>query len=605
MTPPSPDPILDLRILATSDMHGHIGGCSETTGWAFVSNTLASLTAESENHFLFDNGDFLQGTPICDLMAFGALGPAQNHPAIGVMNGLGYDAVGLGNHEFDYGLKFLREALSKATFPVLCSNLETQQDAWERDLILKKNVVDSSGEAHPLSIGVFSLVPPQVMDWCRVHLEDKAQAFEFQETAIERITSLKSRGADLVFALCHAGDVATNSGGSKSPLASEITSIPGLDLVICGHTHHLSPKQGERNLLFRAPRHSDSGAVPMVLPSDRGRHVGCIDLKLQKTEHGWIWVQADCRNIDVSEEADPSILELAAPWIARAQQAVATPIGHSEIAISTHFSAIQCDPATRLAAAAKLRAAKPLLHELGYKDLPIVAAASPFRAGHDGPTCYTSVPAGPTTRRQLYDIYPYFNAIDAFEVTGAQILDWLEASVSVFFQMVPGQPDQPLWNRQFPTYEFDSLLGLTYDIDLSKPAAYTPDRRPSAQATGNRIGNLRLDGAILDPETRLILVSNAYRGGGGGGFPHLSSRNRISLPFRDVRVSVQELLEQGLAEHDLPPPSWQFTALPETSATFETGSDAANFIPDALANRLTDLGETPQGFRKYRLSLDR
>ena len=171
--------------------------------------------------------------------------------------------------------------------------------------------------------------------------------------------------------------------------------------------------------------------------------------------------------------------------------------------------------------------------------------------------------------------------------------------------MVPGQPDQPLWNRQFPTYEFDSLLGLTYDIDLSKPAAYTPDRRPSAQATGNRIGNLRLDGAILDPETRLILVSNAYRGGGGGGFPHLSSRNRISLPFRDVRVSVQELLEQGLAEHDLPPPSWQFTALPETSATFETGSDAANFIPDALANRLTDLGETPQGFRKYRLSLDR
>ena len=406
-------------------MHGHIGGCRETTGWAFVSNTLASLKAEQENHLLFDNGDFLQGTPICDLMASGALGAAQSHPVIGVMNSLGYDAVGLGNHEFDYGLPFLHKALLKAKFPVLCSNRESENDDWDRDLILEKRVLDTDGEVHNLNVGVFSLVPPQVMEWCRVHLEGKAQAYDFQETAVERITSLKSRGADLVFALCHAGDVATNSGGSKSPLASEITSIPGLDLVICGHTYHMSPKQGEHDLLFRAPRHSDTSAVPLVLPSDRGRHVGCIELKLQKTELGWVWVQADCRNIDVSGEADPSILEIAAPWITRAQQAVATPIGHSEIAISTHFSAIQCDPATRLAAAAKLRAAKPLLHELGYKDLPIVAAASPFRAGHDGPTCYTSVPAGPTTRRQLYDIYPYFNAIDAFEVTGAQILDWL------------------------------------------------------------------------------------------------------------------------------------------------------------------------------------
>lgn len=584
-------------------MHGHLGGCGQTTGWAFVSKTLNLLKAENSNHLLFDNGDFLQGTALCDLMAFGALGPAENHPVIQVMNKMGYDAIGLGNHEFDFGLPFLRDALSGATAPLVCSNLETDQNVWERDLLINKSLTDSLGQPHKLTIGVFSLIPPQVLDWCRVHLEGQARAYEFQATAVERVTSLRSRGADLVFALCHAGDTASEAEAAKNPLATDITSIPGLDLVICGHTHSVSPKPGERKLCARNPSQSQDSVMPLVLPGDRGKFVGCIDLKLQKSPRGWTWVTAECRNIEVSETANPDVLEIAAPWITRAQTALAAEVGSSEIDIGTFFSAIQCDPATRLAAAAKQMAVAPLLEVLGYMDLPVVTAASPFRAGHDGPECYTAVPAGPVTLSEIYDIYPYFNAIDAFKITGAQARDWLEASVSGFFQLLPDQPDQPLWNHQFPTYEFDSLLGVSYQIDLSKPALYSPDRRRLSEAACSRICDLSLSGEPLDPHAEMILVTNAYRGGGGGKFPHISSRNRIPLPFRDVRAWMQVLFSRGLTENYLPAPSWQFAPMAGTSAIFKTGSDALRFIPSNLKQRLTDLGETAGGYRKFRLSL--
>jgi 2',3'-cyclic-nucleotide 2'-phosphodiesterase/3'-nucleotidase len=590
--------------LATTDVHGHLGLGHEPFGLAQAAHLMSQLKQDCENCIVLDNGDFLQGAPICDLVADGALGLSAPHPVIEAMNCIGYDAVGLGNHEFDYGLPFLSQALSRAEFPIVCSNVKTAFAPWQEEVLLERTFVDTKGQPHNLTIGLFSLVPPQVREWYRVHFESKAVVSEFSSAAQERIASLKTRGADLVIALCHAGDVPYGKGGDKEPLASEITSIPGLDVVICGHTHRLSPGIGETRYTSRSRYGSGSAEVPLVLPGHNGQFVGCIELTLCQDSEGWRWTKAKRCNVEVTSEADPEIDHIARPHVNRAAQSLASVVGHTDLAISTYFAVAECDPTTRIAAAAQAVAAKPLLEERGYKDMPTVVAAGPFRAGYDGPTCYAAVPKGPVTLADVYDIYPYFNALDAFEITGAQARDWLETSASALLQVAPGQQDQPLWNPGFPTYEFDSLLGLTYRIDLSRPPLYAKDRSQIENVPAGRIVDLCLNGAPLTDDARLVLVTNAYRGGGGGRFPHMVQSNRIALPFRDIRTSIQDLFAGGLTEADLPAPSWSFAPLPNTSVTFETGFGADEFVPMSLTNRLESLGATEEGFQRFRLSLD-
>ena len=597
--PPEVKNSIEIRILATTDLHGAIGAGCEAVGLTHAAKTIADLREEHPNHLLFDNGDFLQCAPICNLTSMGVLGAPDAHPIVSLMNSMAYDAVGLGNHEFDFGLEYLNRVLSGANFPAVCSNLETDQKAWSPVVLLNRTFTDSGGTAHTLKIGVFSLVPPQVMQWCRVHLEGRAQAHAFHEVAQQRVSALRRRGADLVIALCHAGDAPAPERQAATPSAHEITSVEGLDVVICGHTHQVSPKEGETRRLER----THDSPLPMVLPGNRGRFVGSIDLTLEQAGEGWRWVNAACRNIAASDTPHEATLALAAPWVDRAKTAVAQQIGSTSIDISSHFSVIHCDPATRLAAGAKLRIARPLLNALGLGNLPTIAAASPFTLEYNNRACCNAIPAGPVSLGQVYGIYPYFNAIDAFEITGAQAADWLEASASGFFQIKHGQSDQPLWNPQFPKYDFDSLLGVTYDIDLSQPALYSADRRRVSDRPVSRINNMSIGGRPLGATTRLILVTNSFRGGGGANFPHVGPENRIALPFRDVRASVQEMFAKDLTESDLPSPSWRFVQMPDTSVTFETGPNALQFLPSACENTLADLGITEQGVRKFRLSL--
>src|SRR5690606_18680615 len=115
------------------------------------------------NTLLFDNGDFLPGTPMGDYVACErCLRVGDLHPAMAAMNALGYDAITLGNHEFNYGLDFLLKALNGAAFPVVSANLATKLGADPRRdrtlikpyVILDRMVTDETGYAHPLRLGV-------------------------------------------------------------------------------------------------------------------------------------------------------------------------------------------------------------------------------------------------------------------------------------------------------------------------------------------------------------------------------------------------------------------------------------------------------------------
>ncbi len=132
--------------------------------------------------------------------------------------------------------------------------------------------------------------------------------------------------------------------------------------------------------------------------------------------------------------------------------------------------------------------------EAEYKDLPILSAAAPFKAGgRGGPEYYTDVPAGDIAIKNVADLYLYPNTLQAVLITGADVREWLEMSAGIFNQINPGEADQKLLNDGFPSYNYDVIDGVTYEIDLSQPSRYDKDGNVVAP-DAHRIVNLKFNG---------------------------------------------------------------------------------------------------------------
>ena len=129
------------------------------------------------------------------------------------MNALDFDAITLGNHEFNYGLDFLMAALAGARFPVVSANLATARGADpRRDRMLVKPYVlidrmltDASGFAHPIRIGIIGFAPPQVTEWDHHALDGRLHARDIVESAHAWVPEMREAGADLIIALAHTG----------------------------------------------------------------------------------------------------------------------------------------------------------------------------------------------------------------------------------------------------------------------------------------------------------------------------------------------------------------------------------------------------------------
>ena len=238
-----------------------------------------------------------------------------------------------------------------------------------------------------------------------------------------------------------------------------------------------------------------------------------------------------------------------------------------------------------------------------YEGLPILSAAAPFKAGgRGGPDYYTDVPAGDVAIKNVADLYLYPNTIRAVKVTGAQLKDWLERSAGIFNQITPGRADQVLINPDFPSYNFDVIDGVSYQIDLSQPSKYGPkgeDLNPGA----NRIVNLTLGGQPVDPAAEFIVATNNYRAGGGGDFPGAKGDTIVfEGPDTNRDIIVRYIHEQGMINPSADA-NWRFAPMPGTSVLFDTGPRAAGYIGDVKGVAIEAAGDGPDGFARFRITL--
>ena len=180
MADPAHAATLKLRILETTDVHMNLldwdyyqDRATTDYGLARAATLIHEARAQSRNSLLFDNGDLLQGNPMGDWVArVKPLAQGQMHPAYKVLQALRYDAGNIGNHEFNYGLDFLRQAIAGANFPYVSANAtlddgdgnpDNDKPAFEPWVILDRSFTDESGATHKLKVGVIGFMPPQIL----------------------------------------------------------------------------------------------------------------------------------------------------------------------------------------------------------------------------------------------------------------------------------------------------------------------------------------------------------------------------------------------------------------------------------------------------------
>lgn len=601
-------PKIQLNILATSDVHGVILP-TDSQGSSGSLSQLQSLVTEmrgtQKNCLLLDNGDFLQGTPICDFAAEETGLINQPHPVITAMNQLGYDAAGLGNHEFDYGLDFLQSTLVQADFPVVGSNIFAARQNWLARTLLNHQVLDQFGHRHRLRVGIMSLLPEQVTAWNARYLSDDVKTFDIVETAERVAQDLRADGADLVICLLHSGIGADEHSPRMENAALPVAEHADIDALICGHTHRLLPDVTQPSTSAINYRAGCIHGIPTVMPGFNASHLGHITLELTKRDQSVEITKGGSQLHSIAKtHPDPLITNTARKMYLDCEKSLNRSIGHTDIPIHSYYSRLPGDPSVALSAAAQLKYAQAHLTEFLPVEVPVLSAASPFKGGgRGGPENFVNIAAGSVSKADLNRLHPFQNALVALSLTGKQLRDWLEMSASNFNQIKPETPRTPLRNAEFACYAFDTIFGITYDINLTQPARY--DVQGQLASDGHRIQNLRYNQVEISNDQQFVLLTNSYRAGGGGNFPHSVTARRFDIPMPDSRKVLEDYIANGVRAENLLSSPWRFSPIPMGSAIVEIAPKAMNLLAQGIASDvpLQILGQSPNGFLKCQISL--
>ncbi len=622
--------MLQLRLIATTDLHTHIypydyfaDRSSDAVGLARAASLIEAARAEVANTLVLDNGDFLQGNPLGDYMAYErGLRPGERHPMLRAMAAAGIEASTLGNHEFNYGLEFLALTMAGAPFPIVSANLATAlgaNPAEDRNLVppyalLERDFLDSAGNRQRLQIGVIGFAPPQILQWDHHILRGRLFARDIVEAAQARVPELRAAGADLVVALCHSGIGPAAPERGMENAATALGAVPGIDAIICGHTHRLFPSEEFAGLPGCDPVAGRLNGTPAVMAGSWGSHIGLIDLELSHEATGWRVTSAHSSLRAIARrgageavlpavESAPRVLEAARADHAETLAYIRRPVGRLTAPLHSYFALVVDDPSVQIVAAAQSAYVAEMLEDTEYAELPVLSAAGPFKAGgRGGPDYYTDVPAGDLAVKNVADLYIYPNTITAVKITGAELKEWLERSVALYRRIVPGVADQMLLDPDFPSYNYDVIEGVSYEVDLSRPARYDMAGRLSAPEA-HRILNLRFAGREIDPAAEFIVATNNYRAAGGGDFP-CARPDAVVLSGPDTNRDVLLRYIHNLGSVDpTPMGNWHFAPLPGTSVLFDTGPGARAHLDEVKGLSIEEVGPAPGGFLRFRIRL--
>ena len=535
-----------LTLLATTDVHGAAlnwdyyrdqswTGEAEA-GLAQLSTVVERIRAErgAESVALVDNGDTIQGNPLCTFFARHEPGTENLvHPLAAAFNVMGYDAANIGNHEFNYGLDFLY-------------SFEQQLDP----LLLGANVVDSDSglpvfpafmpvirhlDGREIRIGVLGLTTPGAMIWDRQQLAGNVDVTDMVAAASRWVPRLREDFlSDVVVVLCHAGigqtTYATNADAPAENPAREIAEqVPGIDVMVIGHTHRDEPEQW---VTCRAT------GRPVLLTQPRAHAAGLTETVIEAEHDGDSWrieVLGATPHRARGEVPDPRVIDAVAEAHAATRAHVNRQVAVSPRELSTADSRWRATGVIDFIQRVQATTVAEALAGGEHEALPVVSLTAP--------TSRTAViPEGPVSIRDLAGVYVFDNTLAAVLLTGAELRAHLEHAARYYADLPRGRRFDPatmtgaerdgqtIWD-----YQYDIAWGVDYEINLNEPV-------------GRRIGELRHpDGRPVAAADRFAVALNHYRLSGAGDYRQVANAPVLYNDMLDIRqLLIDWALTRGI-----------------------------------------------------------
>lgn len=520
---------VNVTLLATTDMHGNIYpydylvGKPADRGLAKIATLVKQERRSAPSALLLDCGDTIQGTPLESVyQQYASTGklplnlrfagqPFTADPMMLAMNHLRYDAMAVGNHEFNYGLGNLDRARGEARFPWLSANTRTAAGSPRKpfDAYIVK-VVDG------VKVAIIGITTPSVPTWEK---RENYAGYGFvngRSATQAAVQELRTRHRpDVIVVIAHSGldqerrtEPQRPGARPRENMANELALVPGVDVVIFGHTHN---QVAEHRI----------GEVLLTQPKNWAISLARVDLKLEaKPEGGYRLLSKASRIVPVTRdtEADPEILRLTQSYHEMTERYLNTTISQAKTSIDAARS--------RVEDSAMIDAIHQVQLHYAKADVSFASAFNPRAA----------IAQGPLTVRQVAALYLYDNELYAIEGTGKMVKDALE-NAARFYKRCPDPSctTGPLINRAVIGYNYDMAQGVNYDVDLTR-------------AAGDRIRSLEFQGKPLLPEKKLRLAVNNYRAGGSNGYSMFKAAPVVWRSYETIR----DLIVDYYSRNDFP-----------------------------------------------------
>ena len=470
-------------ILHTNDVHGAIGE------YAKVAALKQAYQAAGAYVLLADAGDFIQGDP--------TVSASQGKTAIELMNLAGYDVAAPGNHEFDYGYPNLKTLAGEADFPILAANVRYGNAAALGD---QTTFTTTDGK----KIGIFGLDTPETAT--KAH-PDKIKGVSFLaaqemfDCAQAQVDALKADGCDYIICLGHLGIDAESTGNRSIDLLEKVT---GIDVFIDGHSHSTLEEIKEAT--------NGTGKVGDTVLTSTGTklaNVGMVDISPDGTIS-----TSSLATSELTVTPDAKVAARAEEIQKEIDADYGTVFAKTEVALDGEKANVRTGE-TNLGDLI----ADAMLWQAGLLDEGVDAAVT------NGGGIRASIAAGDITKKDINTVLPFGNTLYVVKVTGAELLEALEASTYCTPEAIGGFP-------QVAGIEFTVNTGAQFDTKELYPGSTY-----GKPASINRVMIQTVGGEAFNPEETYTIVTNDFMGAGGDtyyAFKAASSGYDSGVPLDEV-----------------------------------------------------------------------
>ncbi|WP_346871067.1 bifunctional metallophosphatase/5'-nucleotidase [Clostridium sp. UBA5119] len=509
-----------ITILATTDIHGNILGYNYDNGESFndsgmnrIYSYIKQVKSENLNTLVVDNGDIIQGNTLTDEMYNNK--KDENHPVISAMNFMGYDAMVLGNHEFNFGLDLIKSLEKQSNFPFLSANVEYRESG--EDFVKTHTIINCGG----VRVGIIGLTTPNVPRWVGNLVKD-LNFYDLGETAYRYVSEIRGK-VDIIMVMAHASMVSEHDKKNERDAAEKILRLcPEIDVLVVGH-FHITVKEKRGKMLIGGATDSGQEVIRFDLTLDNNNHV--IDGQVKVVSMKEYYPSEELSELPVIKKAHETTMDFVTEVIGEATEDFQPK------------DEINFIPEGRL------------------RDTPLIEFINKVQLINSGADITSTslirddsnIKKGVITYGHIFNIYKFTTFLYVVEVTGKELKNYMEWAASAYNQWKPGDISIS-FTMDIPGYQHEFFAGLNYKVDISKPI-------------GHRIVDLIFKGELVKENQVLKLATSDYCYFANLKGRKLAKNNYIWKSSNTIRDMIVEYIKnQGIISPQVDN-NWEITGV--------------------------------------------